>query len=86
MDLDGDRFEILTGFERYDSWLHGFEPSPYNDYIDEGTQKKQSKMKDFDVEGLAKFIGQYFRNDCFAELQDIHMCLADERAGGMRTL
>lgn len=93
-DLDGDRFEILKVSEQSDSWLHGFNPSPHNnytnegtphnDYIDDGTRKKQSKMKDFDIDELAKFIGQYIRNDCFAELQDIHMCLADEKAKGMK--
>ena len=88
-DLDGDRFEILTGSENCDSWLHGFEASHPQSYVEDEnsvgeTQKVQPKVKDFDISELAKFIGQYIQNDCFAELQDIHMCLADEKSEGMK--
>ena len=83
-DLDGDRFEILSGAENPDSWLHGVKTSPARDYIEEETPKMEQEMKEFDVAELAKFIGQYIRNDCFDELQQIHMRLADER--GMKNL
>lgn len=82
-DLDGDRFEILTVGAEPDSWLSGFRTSPYNNYIDEDSQEERPRIKDFDIEELAKFIGQYIQNDCFYELQNIHMCLADEKAQGM---
>lgn len=40
-------------------------------------------IRPFDVGELTKFIGQYIRNDCFSELQDLHMALADRRDGGL---
>jgi hypothetical protein len=83
-DLDGDRFEILTGIDKPKSWLHGFEASPPNDYIDEGAHEQLPIIKDFDIGEVGKFICQYIRNDCFSELQEIHMCLADQRRMGLK--
>ena len=40
-------------------------------------------MNSFDFSKVARFVGQYIRNDCFTELQDLHMWLADERPQGM---
>lgn len=42
------------------------------------------KAEPFDIKQLAHFIGQYIRNDCFAELQDRLLALADQKQGGMR--
>lgn len=42
-----------------------------------------SEAETFDVQRLAHFIGQYIRNDCFAELQDRLLALAVQREGGM---
>lgn len=34
--------------------------------------------KPFDINEVARFIGDYVRNDCFADLEDLLMCLADQ--------
>ena len=84
-DLDGDRFDIIT--KECPLWGPRYGTSAHYNYLDEGTNTPSattSPIGDFDIGELAKFIGQYIKNDCFTELQDLHMCLADERNGGMK--
>ncbi|KAI1855923.1 hypothetical protein JX265_012006 [Neoarthrinium moseri] len=91
-DLDGDRFEILT--KTCEFWGPEYSTSPPNDYTDESPPDPSKKdfdvqeppnpsKKDFDVQELAAFIGQYIRNDCFVELQDLLMSLVDQKPTGM---
>ena len=87
-DLDGDRFEIVTkdcGF-----WGDEYKTSDPDSYTDDGiksTGKKVSdnEIKSFDVKELANFIGSYIRNDCFLELQDTLMSLADQESEGLKS-
>ncbi|KAH8749592.1 RNA-dependent RNA polymerase, partial [Hyaloscypha finlandica] len=83
-DLDGDRFEILEYSKDWTHWLCCYRtPDGNNDYANEDVNSVPTNMNSFDFSEVAKFIGQYIRNDCFAELQDLHMWLADERPRGM---
>lgn len=84
-DLDGDRFEVLTkdcGF-----WTTNYSTSAPDSYTnDESGPLSQPghDLKSFDISQLTGFIGHFIKNHCFEDLQDILMCLADQREGGMK--
>lgn len=81
-DLDGDRFEILT---EHCGFLASFEPSDPAEYADNGHHaQRDPNMRPFDITEVARFIGQYVENDCFAELQERLMCLADGKPQGLQ--
>ncbi|KAF3904589.1 hypothetical protein ABW21_db0203522 [Orbilia brochopaga] len=80
-DLDGDRFEVLTkdcGF-----WDENWRTSDPDSYTGDGTSAAAGGHKPFDIDGVAKFVGQYIQNDCFEELQNRHLALAEEKLRGM---
>ena len=84
-DLDGDRFEILTkdcGF-----WTTNYSTSTPDNYTnDENGSFSQLNhgLKNFDISQFIDFITHFIKNHCFENLQDILMCLADQRKGGMK--
>ena len=72
-DLDGDRFEVLTqdcGIPQAPSQI----PIP----------TKVLNPVAFNLGDLAEFIGSYIRNDCFEDLQNLLMNIADLEPKGMR--
>jgi len=90
-DLDGDRFEVLTTDCRF--WGDAYRTSDPASYVDDpqpnghgsgDNPPPQRTIQPFDVQELARFIGKYIRNDCFAELQDRLLALADQKTDGMR--
>jgi hypothetical protein len=87
-DLDGDRFEILT--EDCGFWGPKYKTYKPDSYTDDGPKpagKKdpENEIQSFDIKELANFIGNYIRNDCFLELQDTLMCLADQEQEGLKS-
>ncbi|MCJ1463057.1 hypothetical protein MMC07_001661, partial [Pseudocyphellaria aurata] len=83
-DLDGDRFEVLTkecGF--WDERYHTSNPANYADDEDKPPLQSDSNDEGFNISRLADFVGHFVQNHCFDDLQDVLMCLADEREGGL---
>ncbi|KAI1110431.1 RNA dependent RNA polymerase-domain-containing protein [Nemania sp. NC0429] len=87
-DLDGDRFEVVTmdckfWDDRYnisspDNYTAGYQSSPPSGPSNpHGTQIANQITQPFHIGDVANFVGNYIRNDCFQELQDLLMCQAD---------
>jgi hypothetical protein len=82
-DLDGDRYEVVTE----DCGFLGPEyttspPANYTESESCSSSKATSRActnKPFDINGVARFIGDYIRNDCFDVLQEHLMCMADQK-------
>lgn len=45
--------------------------------------RQKTGRKPFDINEVAQFIGDYVRNDCFADPEDLITCLADQTRTGM---
>ncbi|KAK3361011.1 RNA dependent RNA polymerase-domain-containing protein [Lasiosphaeria ovina] len=94
-DLDGDRFEVIMKDCRF--WGSKYCTSEPDSYTEDSapaaptagdiphppTNAAPSDDVTFDISRVATFIAQYIRNDCFAELQNRHLALADQKPGGM---
>ena len=83
-DLDGDRFEILTDLSYIgEKGSDSLEASNYAENEAHPRKMHGSEIGSFDSKELSRFVSQYIQNDCFAELQDTLMCLADQKPTGM---
>ncbi|KAF4452569.1 RdRP-domain-containing protein [Fusarium austroafricanum] len=88
-DLDGDRFEILTKGCRF--WGHEYKTTEPDSYTEDQPKTDKNKptvenyeeVKSFDISQLAHFITQYIRNDCFSQLEQRLLALADQKPDGM---
>ena len=98
-DLDGDRFEVVTkacgfwvekykisGSDNYAGPVGASQSKGHAGFTQNliATQPPHNEMKSFDITELTSFVGNYVRNDCFSELQDILMCLADQTEHGLK--
>lgn len=84
-DLDGDRFEVLTnecGFWKKDTYKVSPDPR-HDDNEIPSSMTRRTVVGDFNITDLARFIGDYVENDCFEDLQDVLMCIADRAKSGM---
>ncbi len=58
-------------------------PTGYPDQMATPPTPAQPFSEPFAVKGICQFIGEYIRRDCFNELEQVNMALADQRANGL---